>query len=172
MADIGPPRPPFRPDGAGHARSLLFGLADPAAGALGARARTLRMETLLAVGILAAYGYSGPGFHAGKHYYFDTACAIVALVLAGKFLERGAKERTARAITLLYRMMPRKARLLAGGPREIRGGRRARSPAAFSWSSPASAFPPTASSQEAARTSTNRSSPANRLRVAKRRATP
>lgn len=80
----------------------------------------VRMETLLGLGILAAYAYSA--FQAvrglsggGAHVYFDTASAIVTLVLAGKLIERNAKERTARAITMLYRMMPKKARLLAGG---------------------------------------------------------
>ena len=81
-----------------------------------ARNRTVRMESLLALGILAAYGYSAvQAFQHGKHFYFDTACAIIALVLAGKLAERGAKEKTARAITLLYRMMPNKARLLVEG---------------------------------------------------------
>jgi heavy metal translocating P-type ATPase len=80
------------------------------------RNRTVRMESLLALGILAAYGYSAvEAFAHGKHFYFDTACAIVALVLAGKLAERSAKEKTARAITLLYRMMPNKARLLVDG---------------------------------------------------------
>ena len=83
---------------------------------LGARARALRVEALLALGILAAFGYSAAqAFTGGRHFYFDTACAIVTLVLLGKLLEREAKERTTRSIALLYRMMPNKARLLAGG---------------------------------------------------------
>ena len=81
-----------------------------------ARAGVLRMETLLAAGILMAYGYSAvQAFRGNPHVYFDTACAIVALVLAGKAIEREAKERTARAITLLYRLMPSKARLVQDG---------------------------------------------------------
>jgi len=84
--------------------------------ALGLRQRTLRMEALLALGILAAYFYSAAqAFLHGRHYYFDTACAIVTLVLLGKLLERGAKLRTSASITTLYRMMPNKARVLAGG---------------------------------------------------------
>jgi heavy metal translocating P-type ATPase len=82
----------------------------------GALAGALRMEALVGLGILAAYAYSAAqAFTGGKHYYFDTACAIVTLVLAGKLAERGAKERTAGAIALLYRMMPRKARLVDQG---------------------------------------------------------
>lgn len=84
--------------------------------AYGLRNGTLRMETLLALGIVAAYAYSvAEAWTGGRHFYFDTACAIVMLVLLGKVLERGAKDRTAQSIALLYRMMPRKARLYEGG---------------------------------------------------------
>src|SRR5450631_753950 len=74
------------------------------------------MESLLAMGILMAYGYSAiQAFRGDNRVYFDTACAIVTLVLTGKVIERGAKEKTARAITLLYRLMPTKARLMVDG---------------------------------------------------------
>jgi heavy metal translocating P-type ATPase len=82
----------------------------------GTRAGVLRMESLLAIGILMAYAYSAAtAFSGGTHVYFDTACAIVTLVLTGKAIERGAKERATRAITLLYRLMPSKARVMAEG---------------------------------------------------------
>jgi len=105
---------------------VLMGLATPSVFYCGApilriawtgvRERTLRMETLLATGILAAYAYSAVlAFSGGMHVYFDTACAIVTLVLTGKLIERGAKDRTARAISLLYRLMPDKARVMVDG---------------------------------------------------------
>lgn len=73
----------------------------------------VRMETLLGLGILAAYFYSAAqAFLGGAHFYFDTAGAIVTLVLVGKLIERGAKERTSHAVSMLYRMMPKKVRLL------------------------------------------------------------
>jgi heavy metal translocating P-type ATPase len=82
----------------------------------GLRERVLRMESLLALGILTAYLYSlVVAFQGGLHVYFDTACAIVTLVLTGKLIERGAKERTVRAIRLLYRLMPNKARVIVDG---------------------------------------------------------
>ncbi len=82
---------------------------------LGARERLLRVESLLALGILSAWLYSSAqAFRGGQHFYFDTACAIVTLVLAGKLIERGARERTAGAVSLMYRMMPRKARIMEG----------------------------------------------------------
>lgn len=83
---------------------------------LGVRQRVIRMETLLALGIVSAYGYSTvAAFRGGTHLYFDIACAIVTLVLLGKFLERGAKENAARSIATLHRMLPKKARLLTAG---------------------------------------------------------
>ncbi len=78
--------------------------------------RAIRMETLLALGILSAFFYSlYQTVTGGVHIYFDTTCALVTLVLIGKWFERTAKDRTSRAVTLMYRMMPGKARLLVGG---------------------------------------------------------
>ncbi len=105
---------------------LLMVLATPAVfycaapvlriAANGLRLRMLRMESLLAMGILTAYGYSVVlTFASNEHVYFDTVCAIVALVLAGKTIERAAKEKTARAITLLHGLMPNKARMMVDG---------------------------------------------------------
>jgi heavy metal translocating P-type ATPase len=76
----------------------------------------LRMEALISTGILAAFTYSSTqAFLGGRHFYFDTACAIVTLVLAGKALERNAKDRSARAIAMLHRLLPKKARLRVDG---------------------------------------------------------
>jgi len=82
----------------------------------GLRNRTIRSETLLSLGILAAYFFSViQAFRSDPHIYFDTACVIVALVLAGKMIERNAKERASRWIVNLHRWMPNKVRILAGG---------------------------------------------------------
>jgi heavy metal translocating P-type ATPase len=82
----------------------------------GLRHGRIRMETLLSTGILSAYGYSSAqAFLHGRHFYFDTACAIVALVLLGKALERGAKDASAKGLATLHRLMPRKARIRVGG---------------------------------------------------------
>ncbi len=105
---------------------ILMALATPAVfycaapilrlGWTGLRERVLRMESLLAMGILMAYGYSvAIACAGGNHVYFDTVCAIVTLVLAGKTIERAAREKTTRAVTLLYRLMPNKVRLMVEG---------------------------------------------------------
>lgn len=83
---------------------------------LGIRHGALRMETLISTGVLAAYGYGiAQILRGGRHFYFDTACAIVTLVLAGKAIERGAKSSTARSLSTLHRMLPKKARVLLDG---------------------------------------------------------
>ncbi len=82
----------------------------------GLRNRTIRAEALLGLGILAAYFFSiVQAFRGDPHIYFDTACVIVTLVLAGKMIERNAKERASRWITQLHRWMPNKVRILANG---------------------------------------------------------
>ena len=76
----------------------------------------IRMEALLAIGILTAYGYSVvQSFRGEIHLYFDTATIIVALVLAGKLIEHGAKEKASLWMAQLHRMMPTKVRLLHAG---------------------------------------------------------
>lgn len=105
------------------ATPLVFYCAWPILRVAGAGLRNLqiRMETLLAMGILAAYGLSAGQVMLGRtHVYFDTAAAIVTLVLAGKLIERSAKERASRAVALLYRMMPRKVCMVsASGERFV-----------------------------------------------------
>lgn len=79
---------------------------------IGLRNMQVRMETLLALGLLTAYFFSAAQTLRGQtHVYFDTAAAIVTLVLTGKLIERRAKDRAARSISNLYRMVPKKVRL-------------------------------------------------------------
>lgn len=87
----------------------------------GLRNRVVRMETLLALGIFAAWIYSAvETVRGGPHIYFDTACAIVTFVLFGKVIERAARERTTRAIRRMYSLLPTKARLAdRGGERFV-----------------------------------------------------
>jgi P-type Cu+ transporter len=98
-------------------------------GALNAvRHLTADMNTLVAVGTSAAYGYSVaaiafPGFFeaaglAGRGsvpLYFDTAAAITTLILLGRFLEARARTHTSDAIRKLIGLAPRTARVIRGG---------------------------------------------------------
>jgi heavy metal translocating P-type ATPase len=105
---------------------ILLGLASPVVfysawpihrlAWLGLRRGILRMEALISTGVFAAFAYSTvQAFRGGQHYYFDTACAIVTLVLVGKAMERHAKERSAEAISMLHGLLPKKARVRQEG---------------------------------------------------------
>jgi Cu+-exporting ATPase len=87
----------------------------------------LTMDTLVAMGTLAAYGYSlfvtllpdvvtSAGL--SLETYFDSAAVIIGLVLFGRWLEARAKGQAAGAVKALLRLRPRTARVLREG-REV-----------------------------------------------------
>ncbi|RZS77889.1 Au+-exporting ATPase [Phyllobacterium myrsinacearum] len=80
------------------------------------------MNSLVAVGSLAAYGYSlvatfAPGFlpPAAINVYFEAAAVIVTLILLGRLLEARAKGRTSEAIKRLAGLQAKTARVRRGG---------------------------------------------------------
>ena len=93
------------------------------------RHRATDMNTLIAVGTSAAYSYSVativfPSFFRAAGLgmdgtalplYFDTAAAIVTLILLGRFLEARARTHTSDAIRRLIDLAPRTARVVRGG---------------------------------------------------------
>ncbi|MEM7816229.1 MAG: heavy metal translocating P-type ATPase [Candidatus Aenigmatarchaeota archaeon] len=83
--------------------------------------KTADMNTLIAVGTSAAYFYSAavvlfPTIFVPKGampaLYFDTAGAIIVLILLGRIFEMTAKGRTSEAIKKLIGLQPKKARVL------------------------------------------------------------
>ncbi|MBC7812150.1 MAG: copper-translocating P-type ATPase [Burkholderiales bacterium] len=89
-----------------------------------ARNGSANMDTLIAMGSLAAYIYSvvvliGPSFGltqlAGGHVYFETAAVIITLITLGKLLEAQAKGRTSEAIKKLMNLAPRTATVIRSG---------------------------------------------------------
>ncbi len=89
-----------------------------------AKQKTSDMNTLVAVGSLAAYLYSAaatffPHFFmtAGvmPHVYYDGAAMIVTLILVGRLLEAKAKGKTSTAIKQLLGLKPKTAHLLRDG---------------------------------------------------------
>ncbi|NAZ36940.1 heavy metal translocating P-type ATPase [Rubellimicrobium sp. CFH 75288] len=80
------------------------------------------MNALVALGTLAAWGYSAvatvapdllpPG---SRHVYFEAAAVIVTLVLAGRWLEARARGRTSGAIRALLDLSPSMARRRRAG---------------------------------------------------------
>lgn len=82
------------------------------------------MNTLVAVGTGSAYLYSAiivlfPRWlsvaDASGHIYFDTAAAIITLILMGRLLESKAKRKTTDAIKKLMNLQPKMARILKNG---------------------------------------------------------
>src|SRR5690606_4664317 len=72
------------------------------------------MNSLVAVGTAAAFGYSvvatfAPGLlPAGTvNVYYEAAAVIVTLILLGRFLEARARGRTSEAIQRLVHLQPR-----------------------------------------------------------------
>jgi Cu+-exporting ATPase len=94
--------------------------------------RQLNMFTLVAIGVGAAYAFSGVVMLMGGRLapalrqagagpiYFEASAMIVVLVLLGQVLELGARERTGGAIQALMNLAPPTARVVdAAGDREV-----------------------------------------------------
>jgi heavy metal translocating P-type ATPase len=72
------------------------------------------MDTLIAIGSLAAYFYSLFQMVQGSlHLYFDTASMLVTIVLLGRYIESHARDRVSRGISDLYHLAHQKVRLLS-----------------------------------------------------------
>ncbi|MDO5666379.1 MAG: heavy metal translocating P-type ATPase [Alcaligenaceae bacterium] len=80
------------------------------------------MNSLVAVGTLAAYGFSVvatflPSLlpEGSVHVYYESAAVIVTLILFGRYLEARAKGRTSEAIQRLVGLQPKEARVQRDG---------------------------------------------------------
>ena len=81
-----------------------------------ARHGTTTMDTLVALGAGAAYGYSGFVTATGADgHYFDTAAVIVTLILVGKTLEARARSSAGDAARTLLERGAKEATVLADG---------------------------------------------------------
>ena len=110
----------------------MFAVATPALALTGwpivAQGLRLRgganMDTLIALGALAAWGYSAAATFAGgafesagaaREVFFDTALIIVGFVTLGRWLEERVKRRAASAVAGLLALQPQRARVLRDG---------------------------------------------------------
>ena len=110
----------------------LFIVATPAlivvAGPIAMQGLRLRgganMDTLIALGVTAAWAYSAAATFAGgafeaagasRDVFFDTALIIVGFVSLGRWLETRVKRRTASAVANLLSLRPPTARVIRGG---------------------------------------------------------
>ena len=75
------------------------------------------MDTLISVGTLAAWTWSTVVLASGmaQAIYFDTAAAITALILLGRYLEARAKRRSGEAIRALAALGAKEAHVLRDG---------------------------------------------------------
>jgi heavy metal translocating P-type ATPase len=81
-----------------------------------ARHRTATMDTLVALGSFAAYGYSAVSVLAGgSEHYFDTAAVIVTVLLLGKALEARARVGASDSASALLERGAKEATLLVDG---------------------------------------------------------
>jgi Cu+-exporting ATPase len=96
---------------------LWAGLPFHRAAVLNARHLTARMDTLISIGTLAAWGWSAVVLVAGLDagVYFEVAGVTTSLVLLGRFLEARARHRSGAAIRALLELAVKEAHVLRGG---------------------------------------------------------
>jgi cation-transporting ATPase V len=94
---------------------VQFGVGWPFLGEAARRARrgSANMDTLIAVGTLAAYGYSvAQLLTGGMELYFETAILLIAFLTLGRYLEARARGRAGQAIRALLELGAKQARVL------------------------------------------------------------
>ena len=78
-----------------------------------AKQRAANMDSLIALGVGSAYGYSIPSlFRRRGHVYFEAASAIITFVLLGRYMEERARGKAGEAIRKLVDLQPQTATLL------------------------------------------------------------
>jgi cation-transporting ATPase V/Cu+-exporting ATPase len=109
------------------ARWTAFALATPVqfyagwpflkGAAIRARSRTANMDTLIAIGTLAAFAYSTWALLVTEMepLYFDTSAVIIAFLLLGRWLEARAKGRSSQAVRRLLELGAKEARVVRNG---------------------------------------------------------
>jgi len=81
-----------------------------------ARQRSANMDSLIVLGVGAAYVYSSAALFFRRPYlYFDAASGIICFVLLGRYLEDKAKGRAHAAIRRLLDLQPPTANLIRNG---------------------------------------------------------
>ena len=80
-----------------------------------ARSRTANMDTLIAIGTLAAFSFSTVELFTGGELYFDTAALIIAFLVLGRYFEARAKQRASGAIRALLELGAKEATVVVDG---------------------------------------------------------
>ena len=88
-----------------------------------ARHKSMNMNTLIAIGTIAAFGYSTLATFFPSTFemsgipaaiYYDTAILIISFILFGRYLESRAKHHTSSALHRLMSLRPKTARIRRG----------------------------------------------------------
>ena len=79
------------------------------------KARAANMDTLISLGTVAAWTYSTWALFVDEPVFFETAAAIVAFILLGRYFEARAKGRASQAIARLLDLGAKEARVWRGG---------------------------------------------------------
>ena len=80
-----------------------------------ARHGTTTMDTLVSLGVLAAYIWSLVSLFTHGHVYFEVAVTVTTFLLAGRYAESRAKDRAGQAVTALLKMGAKEATVLRDG---------------------------------------------------------
>jgi len=80
-----------------------------------ARHGSTTMDTLVSLGIIAAYGWSIVALFTGGHVYFEVAVTVATFLLAGRYAESRAKDRAGEAVTALLKLGAKDATVLRDG---------------------------------------------------------
>ncbi|MFK7918597.1 MAG: heavy metal translocating P-type ATPase [Ilumatobacter sp.] len=84
------------------------------------RHRSANMDTLIALGTLAAFGYSSYQlFTDGMELYFEAAVVIMFFITLGRYLEARAKGRAGKALRSLVELGAKEARRIRGDIEEM-----------------------------------------------------
>src|SRR6267378_2708754 len=73
------------------------------------------MDTLIAIGTLAAFGFSAYELLAGGPLYFDSAALIIAFLLVGRYFEARARGKAGAAIQALLELGAKEASIIVDG---------------------------------------------------------
>ncbi len=87
--------------------------------AVRARHLAASMDTLVAMGTLAAFGLSSARLVMGGDLYFDTAALIIAFLVLGRFFESRARHRASSAIRGLIELGAKEAHLIVDGGEQL-----------------------------------------------------
>ncbi|HUH08466.1 MAG TPA: heavy metal translocating P-type ATPase [Egibacteraceae bacterium] len=77
-----------------------------------ARHAAANMDSLIAMGTLAAFGYSTAALLTGGELYFESAALIIAFITLGRYFEARAKSKAGHAIRALLELGAKQARVL------------------------------------------------------------